>query len=208
LTPCECLNALQCWYKFLFLLLLQIRPFLRYHIVSFVMENTLAEGDGEVAGTSVVLDVGSAGVLAGDLAGVDRVAVGDVAARVEGVPDGKVEATLLGLGDGPRVGDVVAARAVLDLGEVVRALEEGTAVRGGQDGVADDLEGVAGGDALACARPSRFQGVLLPALGAVGDAVTSEIVNLVGGDLLLLQCGGRGSGGNGEDSGELHFVGY
>lgn len=99
---------------------------------------------GEVGGAAVVLGADGAVVLGDDLAGGDGVAVGDVAARVEGVPDGEVEAALGRGGGRPGVGDVVRARAVLDVGELVGALEEGAAVARGQDGVRDDGEVVAG----------------------------------------------------------------
>lgn len=98
---------------------------------------------GEVGGAAVVLGADGAVVLGDDLAGGDGVAVGDVAARVEGVPDGEVEAALGRGGGRPGVGDVVRARAVLDVRELVGALEEGAAVAGGQDGVRDDGEVVA-----------------------------------------------------------------
>lgn len=77
----------------------------------------------------------SAVVLGCDLIGGDGVAVRDVAARAEGVPDGKVKATLGGLVDGPCVGDVVGTCALLDLRQLVRALQESAAVVGGEDGV-------------------------------------------------------------------------
>lgn len=65
-------------------------------------------------------------VLCSDLAGGDGVAVGDVGARVKGVPDGEVDAAIWSLGRRPRVSRVVAL-ALRDLGQDVRALHESTA---------------------------------------------------------------------------------
>lgn len=165
-----------------------------------------------------MLGVGGGAVDGGDLVGGDGVAVGDVAARVEGVRDLELEAARGGLGQGPGVGDVVDALAVLDLGQVVGAGQEGRAVGRRQGRVADDGEGVPGSrrvstggeensGAPAASAPVGAGSDHLHALGAVGDAVAGEVGDLVGLSLLLLQGGGRDGGGNSENGGELHLVG-
>ncbi|KFZ04105.1 hypothetical protein V502_10406 [Pseudogymnoascus sp. VKM F-4520 (FW-2644)] len=113
----------------------------------------------EAGWTLVVLGLSSAVLLNDEIGGRDGVAVRDVAAAVKGVPDGEVEAAVVLVGDGPRVGDVVWARSLNGVGqEAAGRLEECAALVGWQDGVASDVEIVA-------------------AEGAVGDAVCVEVAN-------------------------------
>lgn len=86
------------------------------------------------------------------------VAVRDVAAAVKAVPDSEVEAAVVLVGDGPRVGEVVWAGSFNSVGQVRGTLEKCVAVAGWQDGVAGDAEIVA-------------------AHAAVGDAVRVELAN-------------------------------
>jgi hypothetical protein len=90
-----------------------------------------------------VLRLRSAVLLNDELGRRYGVAVRDVAAAVKAVPDGEVEAAVVLVGDGPRIGDVVWAGSFNSVGQAWSTLEECVAVAGWQDGVAGDAEIVA-----------------------------------------------------------------
>ncbi|KFY29508.1 hypothetical protein V493_02327 [Pseudogymnoascus sp. VKM F-4281 (FW-2241)] len=108
--------------------------------------------------TLVVLRLRSAVLLNDELGRWYGVAVRDVAAAVNGVPNGEVEAAVVLVGDGPRIGAVVWAGSLNSVRQAGSTQEKCVAVTGWQDGVADDAEIVA-------------------AHGAVGDAVCAELAN-------------------------------
>ena len=104
----------------------------------------VGDGGGEVSSTDVALLDGGASLLGDDILGGDGVAVGDVAAGVEGVSDLEAVVAVVLLLDGPGVGHVVGALAVLDGGEsAIGTLDHGRASVLGQRRVALNLEGVA-----------------------------------------------------------------
>jgi hypothetical protein len=105
-----------------------------------------------------VLRLRSAVLLNDELRRRYRVAVRNVTAAVERVPDSEVEAAVILVGDGPRIGDVVWAGSFNSVGQVGSTLEECVTVARWQDRVASDVEIVA-------------------AHAAMGDAVCVELAN-------------------------------
>ena len=102
------------------------------------------DGSGEVGSTDVAFLDRRTSLLGDDVLGGNDVAVGDVAAGVEGVSDLEAVVAVVLLLDSPGVGYVVGALAVLDGGEsAIGALDLGRASVLGQRGVALNLEGVA-----------------------------------------------------------------
>lgn len=151
----------------------------------------LEDARREVGRAAVALVLDGAVVVNRELVGSDPVAQGDVATGVERVPDLEVKTTVRDLVDGPSVGDVVGAGAVLDLGQVVGALDESLAVASGQRGVADDLKAVAVSGVSSGSRMMLGTRVFLglPAHHGVRDAAGNEVGDRVLGSLLLLKRG-------------------